>query len=96
MERKQSEPIGNLIQQFLRINGLETPYNEHRIVEAWPAVMGTIISQYTKEVFVKNRVLHVKVTSPAIKQNLMMERKNLVQRLNQYVDAQVIEDIHFY
>ena len=51
MERKQSEPIGNLIQQFLRINGLETPYNEHRIVEAWPAVMGNIISQYTKEVF---------------------------------------------
>ena len=96
MERKQSEPIGNLIQQFLRINGLETPYNEHRIVEAWPAVMGNIISQYTKEVFVKNRVLNVKLTSPAIKQNLMMERKNLVQRLNLYVDAQVIEDIHFY
>lgn len=96
MERKQSEPIGNLIQQFLRINGLETPYNEHRIVEAWPVVMGNFISQYTKEVFVKNQVLHVKVTSPAIKQNLMMERKNLVQRLNQYVDAQVIEDIHFY
>ena len=96
MERKQSEPIGNLIQQFLRINGLETPYNEHRIVEAWPVVMGNFISQYTKEVFVKNRVLNVKVTSPAIKQNLMMERKNLVQRLNQYVDAQVIEDIHFY
>lgn len=96
MERRESEQIGKLIQMFMRINGIETPYNEHRIIEAWPVVMGKIIAQYTKNIFIKNQVLHVQITSPAIKQNLMMERKSIVCRLNEYVEAQVIEDIHFY
>ena len=59
-------------------------------------VMGKVIAKYTGEIFIKNQTLHVQITSPAVKQNLMMEHRAFAQKLNQHVGAQVIEDIHFY
>lgn len=85
-----------VIQQFMRMNGIETPYNQYRLVQAWPVVMGSIVQRYTGDIFIKNQTLHVRITSPAIKQNLMMEHRSLAQKLNEYVGAQVIADIHFY
>lgn len=80
----------------MRINGIETPYNQYRLIQAWPIVMGELIQRYTGEIFIKNQTLHVQITSPAIKQNLLMEHRSLAHRLNEHVGAQVIEDIHFY
>ena len=80
----------------MRLNGIETPYYQHRIVEAWGEVMGAGIQRHTSNIFVKNQTLHIHITSPAIKQNLLMEHRVLARRLNEYVGAQVIEDIQFH
>ncbi len=96
MRQSNTEQIGDIIRQFMRINGIETPYNQHLIIEAWPAVMGNIIQKYTGDLFIKNQDLHVQITSPAIKQNLMMEHRSIAHKLNEHVGAQVIEDVVFY
>ena len=36
MRKQKAEQVGTLIHQFLREEGLETPYNEYRLIEAWP------------------------------------------------------------
>lgn len=96
MRRSNTEQIGDVVQQFLRLNGIETPYNQYRLIAAWPIVMGELIQRYTGNIFIKNQNLHVQITSPAIKQNLLMEHRSLARRLNEHVGAQVIEDIIFY
>lgn len=96
MRRSNTERIDTIIRQFMRINGIETPYNQFKIIQAWPVVMGEHIQRYTSNLFIKNQTLYVQITSPAVKQNLLMEHRALAQRLNQHVGAQVIEDIHFY
>lgn len=96
MRRSNTEQIGDVVQQFLRLNGIETPYNQYRLIAAWPTVMGELIQRYTGNIFIKNQNLHVQITSPAIKQNLLMEHRSLARRLNEHVGAQVIEDIIFY
>ena len=96
MRRSNTEQIGDVVQQFLRLNGIETPYNQYRLVAAWPIVMGELVQRYTGNIFIKNQNLHVQITSPAIKQNLLMEHRSLARKLNEHVGAQVIEDIIFY
>ena len=96
MRKFHTEQIGTAIQQFIRLNGIETPYNQYRLIQAWPIVMGPLIKSYTANIFIKNQTLHVQITSPAIKQNLMMEHRRLARKLNEHVGAQVIEDIYFY
>lgn len=95
MRRNKAESIGDIVRQYLRQEGLETPLNETRMAAAWPEVMGKAVARYTGDVFVKNQVLHVHLKSPALKANLMMNREALVRRLNEYVGAQVIRSIVF-
>ncbi len=96
MKKSNTERIDSVIQQFMRINGIETPYNQYKLIQAWPEVMGEYIARHTDNIFIKNQTLHVHITSPAIKQNLLLEHRAIAQRLNRKINAQVIEDILFY
>lgn len=96
MRRSNTERIGDVVRQFMRLNGIETPYNQYRLIAAWPTVMGKVIQRYTGNIFIKNQTLHVQITSPAVKQNLLMEHRALARKLNEHVGAQVIEDVVFY
>ena len=95
MIKTKPKQLGDLLMQFLRAEGLETPLLEHRIINAWPAVMGDTISRYTSELYVKNSILWVKLKSPALKQNLLMMHGDITRKLNAYVQSQVITDVHF-
>ena len=95
MKRNNAEPIGKLIQQFLRQESLESPLNEQRLLDAWPQILGPAISSYTKELYIRNQILYVHLTSAALRQELMMGRELLVRNLNQKVGATVITNIIF-
>ena len=59
-------------------------------------VTGTIVARYTGEKFIKNQTLHVKITNPALRQDLSMMRSQLVKRLNEEVGALVITEVKVY
>ena len=94
MKRNNAEPIGKLIRAYLRQESLESPLNEHRLINAWAEVLGPAIASYTRD-FIKNQVLYVHLTSAALRQELMMGRELLVRNLNARVGAQVITNIVF-
>ena len=96
MFRKKAERLDTLIQQVLRQQGLETPLQQKRLIDAWPVVVGTTVECYTAECYIKNQTLHVKITNPALRQDLSMMRSQLVSRLNQSVGTFVISDIRIY
>ena len=88
--------LGDALLSFLREEGLETPLLEYRITQAWPEVMGSVISRYTRQVFVREGKLQVQLTSAPLRQNLMMEHKRIAQRLNDHVGSYVISDVCFF
>ncbi len=96
MKKKQIELIGEMIRKVMREQGLESPLNEYKLIQAWRDVLGNAIATYTTNSYIKNQILHVYLTSPALRQELMMGRERLVKSLNQYVGAQVIVNIIFH
>ena len=95
MKRNNTEQVGDVIRQLLRQQGLETPLNEYRLVEAWKDVVGPVIARYTTNLFIKNQVLYVSLSSSVIRQELMMGREMLIRNLNAQVGSQVIVNIVF-
>ena len=97
MKRNKAQNINDLVLQFLRLSGLETPLNEHRLIQAWSDVLGPQMSRYTdvEHLYIKNQKLYVHVTSAALRQELSMARSTLVKTLNNRVGSQVIVDIIF-
>jgi len=96
MRRMQTEPVGDIVRKFMRLQGIETPYNEYKIISSWREVMGDGIANYTGNLFIKGQILHAEIKSPVLKHELGMSHKALAQKLNQHVGAQVLADINFY
>ncbi len=95
MKRNNTEQIGEVLRKFLRQEGLETPLNEYRLVDAWRDMVGPTIYKYTTNIYIKNQTLFVHLASSVIRQELQMQRAMLVRNLNAQVGAQVITDIVF-
>ena len=96
MFRRDVKNLSDVLKQFLRQNGLETPLQQCRLIEAWDSVVGKGIAHYTGEKFIKNQTLFVKIINPALRQDLSMMRARLVQQLNGRVGAMVIADVRIY
>ena len=95
MKRNDAQQIGDMIRRFFRQNGLESPLNEYRLVHAWNDVVGPVISRYTTNLYIKNQILYVHLSSSVLREELMMGRDMLVRNLNQQVGAQFIVNIIF-
>ncbi len=96
MFRKEVKPISELLSQYLRRQGMETPLLQRRLIETWDTLLGPTIAQYTTEKFIKNQVLFVKILNPALRQDLNMMRSQLVKRLNDAVGSQIITEVRIY
>ena len=88
--------LDDIINQLLRKEGLETPLNERRLIEAWDTVAGAAIARYTGEKFIRNQVLFVNILNPALRSEISMMKTQLVGRLNAVIGARVISDIRIY
>lgn len=95
MQRRKAEQVGDVVRAMLRQQGLEAPLNEYRLIESWTTVLGKAVECYTRDLYISNQTLYVRLSSPVLKSELMMQRSQLVQQLNQAVGAQVITEIRF-
>ena len=93
MFKRDVHDIKDLILRNLRVQGLETPLLQKRLIDSWGEVAGETVANYTDDLFIKNQTLHVHITNPALRANLMMIRSELVRKLNAHVGSQVIADI---
>jgi predicted nucleic acid-binding Zn ribbon protein len=95
MFRKSVQSVKDVILQVLREQGLETPLNQKRLIDAWPEVVGPVVAGYTLNSYIYNQTLFVRLSNPALRSDLSMMREELVRKLNAAVGEQVITDVRF-
>ena len=96
MFKRDVLPLDEVLKKLLREEGLEMPLLQKRLVDAWEVVTGNVVSRYTAEKYIRNQTLFVKITNPALRQDLIMMRTQLVKRLNEQVGSFVISDIRIF
>lgn len=79
----------------MREYSLEVPLLERRLITSWKDVMPAA-EPYTESIEIRNQTLWVKISSPALKNDLLMQRTELTQLLNSKVGANIINDIRFF
>lgn len=96
MKRTDPQPIGKVVEQMLRQNGISDLFNEQRLCYMWAEIVGPGINRLTSRRFVDNGVLHVYLTSAVLKNELSFQRTRLVEALNAAVGTEVIHDVKFH
>ena len=66
---------------------------ETRLMDYWNHKMNPMVSRYTADLFIRNRVLYAKLNSSVLKNELMMGRQNLIEKLNVEAGKNVIDDL---
>jgi len=93
MRRKKEQKIGSLLDAYLKANNLEQGMAEYRLKNAWSELLGKSVALATKNLYVRDHVLFVRLHSSVIRNELMMIKPDLILRLNEAAGREVIRDI---
>lgn len=94
MTHRNTQTLGDAIREFFDGNvELRGKILEIRVQRAWGEILGPMVAQYTHNIYVKDKVLYVSLSSAVLRSELMLCRERLVKSLNDYAGATVIQDI---
>lgn len=95
MKRQNSQSIGNVLQELLQDDLFCKKLNETKLIESWGKMVGENVQSKMTSIYIKNEILYVTITSPALKSDLRMKTAEYVRKLNQEIGCEVIRDIKF-
>ena len=87
------KPIGELIKEFYEQCRGSDYLDEVKIINSWPKVVGPFIASHTIDLFIKNKVLFVRVDSDALRNELGYSKSLLMKNLNEKAGKEVITEI---
>lgn len=85
------EGIGKL----LNVYKLKGKFDETSVVALWPELMGMAIANRTTQIYVAQKKLFVRIESSVIKNELLMVRSGIIQKINERAGSEVIIDLVF-
>jgi predicted nucleic acid-binding Zn ribbon protein len=95
MKYSSDKPIGEVIREMIEAYRLEGKLNEVKVLHSWEKVVGEMIARHTRDLYIKNGKLFVKVDSPALKNELTYSRTEIADKLNHEAGGKVIEEVIF-
>lgn len=96
MRRKNTEKIGEAIKEFFEENSFfKRKLAESRVITGWAKLLGTSIASYTTNIYLRNGVLFVHLSSSVLRSELIMAKEQLIKNLNQHAEMAVVNDIIF-
>lgn len=94
MRKKNTENIGDVLQQFLNENqALKQRIAESRAIKGWTAILGNAVTSYTTSIYFRNGILYVNLSSSVLRSELILAKDKLITTLNDYAGMRIINDI---
>ena len=85
------EGIGKLLNTY-RLKG---KFDETSVIAYWPELMGKAVANRTTQIYISQKKLFVRLESSVVKNDLMMVRTGIIQKINERAGTEVIVDIVF-
>ena len=93
MKIPSDRPIGDVIREMIETYRLEGKLSELKVLHSWDKVVGKMIARHTKDLYIKNSRLFVRIDSPALKNELSYSRTLIADKLNEEAGGQVINEV---
>ncbi len=96
MKRTNSQSLKEVLENFFQDNPrMADKLAETRLINYWTTEMSPVISRYTVDLYIRNRILYVKLNSSVLKNELLMGREELISKLNKEAQREIIHEIIF-
>ncbi len=91
--RNNEETLGDAIGRLLKVYRLENRLEEVGIVNAWEEMMGSMIARHTREIYIRDRILYVRLNSSVLREELSYARSKLIAMVNEKAGRELIDDV---
>ncbi|MBI3884055.1 MAG: DUF721 domain-containing protein [Sphingobacteriales bacterium] len=81
------------IQQFLKQSRLKGSIQALRIEDVWEEIMGKTIAKYTDKIQIINQTLYINTTIAPLKNELMYQKPQIIDRVNEALGEKVITEV---
>jgi predicted nucleic acid-binding Zn ribbon protein len=95
MRKANDKSLKEAIEQMLNVYKIKRRYDETGIVSAWPDLVGKSVANRTKELFIKDKKLFLRIESSVIKNELVMMRQQIIKKINDDAKTELVADIVF-
>ena len=91
----EPKALGGVLAEALRTLGLDRQFDGWRVVDEWPNLVGDVTARKAEAVRFEDGVLVVAVPDDSWRQQLSMQREEILKRIHQLPHGQVVEQIRF-
>jgi predicted nucleic acid-binding Zn ribbon protein len=93
VRRSKTISLAEAMQDYIKELNLGDKLREVSVIDSWESIVGKAISSRTSKVYIKDGVLFVYLKSSIVRNELMMLREALREKLNSQAGAEVIREI---
>lgn len=95
MRKANDKSIKDAIEQMLNVYKLKRRYDETSVIAHWPELVGKPMANRTKELFIRDKKLFLRIESSVIKNELMLMRGQIIEKINEEAKTVLVEEIIF-
>ena len=95
-KQTNDRPIGDFIKQFVKSNRIEDKYYKAMAIIIWKDTMGKHLGRFVKDIYVKNRKLHLVVNSSSMKQEMRYKKDNIIRHINDSLGHQYLRGVQIW
>lgn len=96
MQKKNAQPLSEALSDFFNENSaLKVKMAQQRVLRGWSELFGEGIARYTGNLYFNRGTLCVHLTSAVLRAELMMNKEELIKKLNDHAEIPVVQDIMF-
>ena len=95
MRKANDKSLKEAIEQMLQVYKIKRRYDETSILAHWPELVGKSVANRTKELFIHDKKLFLRIESSVIKNELMLMRTQIIGKINEDAKGVLVEEIIF-
>ncbi|PJJ83204.1 DUF721 domain-containing protein [Mucilaginibacter auburnensis] len=95
MRKANDKSIKEALEQMLKVYKIKRRFDETAVVAHWPEIVGKAVANRTKELYINNKKLFIRIESSVIKNELILMRTQIIQKINEEAGDVLVEEIIF-
>lgn len=93
MRRSKTISLAEAIKDYISEMKLGEKLSEVGVINSWEEIVGKAISSRTTRIYIKDHILYVHLNSSVVRNELLMLREVLKEKLNEKAGSELIKDI---
>jgi len=95
MRKANDKPIKEAIEQMLNVYKIKRRYEETGVIAHWADLMGKSIANRTKEIYIYEKKLFLRIESSVIKNEILIMNSQIIEKINEKAGSVIIQEIIF-